>query len=373
MKVPFFKPWITDSDKKLVIKTLDSRWLTGGPTLEKFEKKFNEFLGTRYSIGVGSATQGLHLSMRSLGISNNDEVIVPTFTFAATANSVIYCGAKPVFADVDNDSFNITPNEIEKKITKKTKAIVVVHFGGQSCDMDKITKIASKHSLAIVEDCAHALGSTYDDKKCGSLGTIGCFSFYPTKIITTGEGGMVTTNDKKLNAKIRLLRSQGLSVQAPQREKMTKWQYDVVDLGYNYRLDEIRSSLGLSQLQRIKKINSMRIKIAKKYTELLDKIPGITTPKIKSKRNHIFHLYTIKIEDNYHMSRDKLFEKLSSKGIGTSIQYFPLHGLSYYSKKYKIKKSNFPISNSLKNKVLSLPIFPQMTEKQIRFVVSQLK
>jgi perosamine synthetase len=370
MKVPYFVPWITPEDKKFVLNSLDQQWLTNGPMLQRFENNFKKNIHSKYATGVGSATHALHLSVKALGIKENDEVIVPTFTFAATANAVKYCNAKPVLVDVESDTFNISPKMISKKITKKTKAIIVVHYGGQSCNMDEIKTIAKKHNLSIIEDCAHALGSTYKNKKCGSIGATGCFSFYPTKIITTGEGGMITTNSSKLFKKFNILKSQGMNILPTERDKSSLWKYDVVDLGFNYRLDEIRSSLGFSQLKRINKINQMRINIAKTYNSLLKKIKGITIPIVESNRNHIYHLYTIKIEKDYHISRNELFSKLHKSGIGTSVQYYPLHLMSYNKKQYK--KNDFPIANELKDQVLSLPIFPTMSRKQIEFVVKNL-
>lgn len=264
MKVSYFVPWITNNDKKEVMKSLNQRWLTNGPFLKKFENKTKQFIGSKHAIGVGSATHALHLSVKSLGIGPGDEVLVPTFTFAATANAVTYCGGKPILVDVTNNTFTIDPAKIRKKITKKTKGLIVVHYGGQSCDMDEIKQIARSAGIKLIEDCAHALGSTYQRKKCGSIGDVGCFSFYPTKVITTGEGGMVTTNKSKIYKKVRTLRSQGMDIFPEEREKKITWKYDVVDLGYNYRLDEIRSALGLSQLKRVNQINNLRIKIAKK-------------------------------------------------------------------------------------------------------------
>jgi perosamine synthetase len=370
MKVPYFQPWVTDNDKKNVIKALNQRWLTNGPFLSKFETKFQNYINSKYALGVGSATHALHLSNRVLGIGPGDEVIVPTFTFAATANSVLYCGAKVVLADVDPFTFNISPESIKNLITKKTKAIIPVHYGGQSCDMDKIIKLAKSKNLSIIEDCAHSLGSKFGNSFCGTMGDVGCFSFYPTKIITTGEGGMITTNKNNLLKNLKQLRSQGMNISPNQREKLIQWKYDIVDLGYNYRLDEIRSSLGLSQLNRINKINKLRIKIANQYNKLLKNVKGLSLPLIKSNRNHIFHLYSIKIEKDYSFTRDQLFHKLHKKGIGTSVQYYPLHLMSYNKNKYKI--SNFPNANKLKDEVLCLPIYPTMNQKQIEYVASNL-
>jgi perosamine synthetase len=370
MNVPYFVPWITDQDKKFVLNSLNNRWLTNGPFLKKFEDKFSKFIKSKHASGVGSATQALHLSMRSLDVNSEDEVIVPTLTFAATANAVRYCNANPILADVDPETFNILPKEIEKKISKKTKGIIAVHYGGQSCQMDEILSIAKKHNLFVVEDCAHSLGSTFKKLCCGSIGSTGCFSFYPTKVITTGEGGMVTTNNLKLYKKIETLKNQGMSILPAQREKLSKWKYDVVDVGYNYRLDEIRSSLGLSQMNRIDIINKKRIKIAEYYNNFLSKIKGISIPKTKKDRNHIYHLYTIKIENDFHLTRDQVFNKLSEKGIGTSVQYWPLHLMSYNKKRYK--KNEFKNANFLKDQLISLPIYPLMTEKQIKYVAQTL-
>jgi perosamine synthetase len=372
MKVPYFQPWITDTDKQFVMNALKQRWLTNGPFLKKFENKFNQYLNTKFSIGVGSATQALHLSLLCMNLNTNDEVIVPTFTFAATANAVKYCGANPVLTDVDPDTFNISPSEIEKNITKKTKGIIVVHYGGQSCNMTEILRIAKKKNLFVIEDCAHALGTLYKGKKSGSFGITGCFSFYPTKVITTGEGGMISTSNKSISKKISILKSQGMSISAKERENTMSWKYDIVDLGYNYRLDEIRSALGYSQLKRINEINRHRIKIAQTYDKLLRNIKGISIPVVEKNRNHIYHLYTIKIENDYHMTRDELFTKLSKNNIGTSVQYIPLHLMSLYQKEYKNKIDSFTNSNRLKDQVISLPIYPTMTTKQIEYVVSNL-
>ena len=370
MKVPYFEPWITDNDKKNIMKALNQRWLTNGPFLSKFENKFQNYINSKHALGVGSATHALHLSNRALGIGPGDEVIVPTFTFVATANSVLYCGATVVLADIDPSTFNISLKSIKNLITKKTKAIIPVHYGGQSCDMDEIMSIAKKNNLKVIEDCAHSLGSKFDNSFCGTMGDVGCFSFYPTKIITTGEGGMITTNKNNLLKKFKQLRSQGMNITPNQREKLIQWKYDVVDLGYNYRLDEIRSSLGLSQLNRINNINKLRIKIANKYNKLLKNIKGISLPVIKSNRNHIFHLYSIKIEKEYYLTRDELFKKLYDKGIGTSVQYYPLHLMSYNKNKYN--NLDFPVANKIKNQILCLPIFPTMTQKQIQYVASNL-
>jgi len=371
MKVPFFVPWINKQDKDAINKALTQRWLTNGPLSQKFEEKFQKFLKLKYSLTTSSATHALHLSLRSIGIKQGDEVIVPTFTFTATADVVSYCNAKPILADTDPETFNISAKSIRKKISKKTKAIILVHYGGQACNIKEIAELAKRSNLSIIEDCAHALGSKYQNRFCGSFGAAGCFSFYPTKIITTGEGGMLTTNDKEIFNKSKSLRSHSMTKLPIQRESEADWKYDVVDLGFNYRLDEIRSALGLSQLARINLINKYRMNIAKKYDEGLGKINGITIPKKLPDRNHIFHLYTIKIHKNFHLSRDEVFQKLHKAGIGTSVQYLPLHLMTCNKRKYNY--NDFPNANKIKDEILSLPIFPKMTNNQIQYVVNTLK
>ena len=238
--------------------------------------------------------------------------------------------------------------------------------------MKQIMKIAHKNKISVIEDCAHAFGSQYRKRFCGNFGETGCFSFYPTKIITTGEGGAVTTNNLKIAKKIKLLRSQGMDTSPEKREREGKWRYDVIDLGYNYRLDEIRASLGNSQLKRVNLINKKRIKIAKLYDKELKNIKGIRIPHTNPDRNHIYHLYTIKV-DGYHLSRNQLFKKLSKNGVGVSVQWYPVHLMSLYKQEYKSKMNQFPNSNILKDQVISLPIFPTMTKKQVEKVVSLIK
>lgn len=373
MEVPFFIPWITKEDRKAVLEALESRWLTGGPRAIEFEKLFADYVGVKYAVSVSSCTAALHLAMRALNIGPGDEVIVPVFTFAATANAPLFCGAKPVFADIDEKTFNISLTDIINKITNKTKAIIVVHYAGQPCDMKEITDVAEDHKLLVVEDCAHALGAEYMKQKTGSLGVIGCFSFYPTKIITTLEGGMVTTNDANIARKIRLLREHGMTKVALEREKEATWFYDVEDLGYNYRLNEVQAALGVSQLKRIEDINRRRIEAANYYTEKLKETVGIIPPYEKGDRIHVYHLYVIRvIKEKFGMNRDELFKKLSRKGIGLSVHYTPLHLLTFYRKTLHHKVEEFPVADQVHKEALSLPLFPTLTKSQIDYVTREL-
>lgn len=370
--VPFYVPWITDEDRKAVLEALKSRWLTGGPQVTEFENMFANHVEVKHALAVNSCTSALHLAMRALDIKQGDEVIVPVLTFAATANASIFCGAKPVFADIDEETFNLSPEDIPNRITSKTRAIIPVHYGGQPCDMKEIHEIAQDHRLFVVEDCAHSLGAEYRGKKTGNLGIIGCFSFYPTKIITTLEGGMITTNDQNLFKKTRLLREHGMSKTALDRESSGTWYYDVVDLGYNYRLPEAQAALGISQMKRIKEGIKRRIEAAQYYSKKLESVcKGITSPYEAPDRSHIFHLYVVRVKkDEAGISRNELFRDLTENGIGVSVHYTPLHLMSFY-KKFLNSRSKFPVAERVCEEILSLPLYPTMTRKEIDFVVAK--
>jgi len=371
-ELPFFVPWVTEEDKKAVLEVLDSRWLTGGPKAKEFEKLFTDYTGAKYSVSVNSCTAALHLAMRALNIGPGDEVIVPVLTFAATANAPLFVGAKPVFADVDEKTFNISPKQIEQKITKKTKAIIVVHYGGQPCDMKEIMEIAEDHDVKVVEDCAHALSALYQGKNVGTFGAVGCFSFYPTKIITTLEGGMATTQDKEIANKMQILREHGMTRTAFARENKANWYYDVVDLGYNYRMNEVQAALGISQLKRIDEINEKRKEAAKYYTKRLSEIEGIITPYEAEDRTHLYHLYVIRVlKEKFGIDRNDLFKNLSASGIGTSVHYTPLHFLTFY-KNLGYGNQSFPVAERVSKEILSLPLFPTISKLQINFVVKEI-
>lgn len=373
--IPFYVPWITKEDEKVASEALKSRWLTGGPKVANFEKKIADYIGVKHAIAVNSCTAALHLAMRVLNIKPGDEVIVPVLTFAATANAAIFCGAKPVFADVDEKTFNISPEEILKKITPKTRAIIPVHYGGQACDMKEILEIARDHRLPVVEDCAHSLGAEYKGKKTGNLGTMGCFSFYTTKILTTLEGGMITTNDKKFAARLRLLREHGMNKTALDRESGASWYYDVVDLGYNYRLTEMQAALGISQLERVEEGIQKRIEAASYYTQKLGSpdFRGIIAPSKAPNRSHIFHLYVIRVRsDETGITRNELFRKLADNGIGASVHYTPLHVFSFYKKFLNSDSLTFPTAERIYDQIMSLPIFPTLTKKNIDVITKKI-
>jgi perosamine synthetase len=373
MKIPLSRAFIDEDDINSVVEVLKSKWLTGGPKVIEFENKFSNYIGVKHAITVGNCTQALHLSMILLDLKPNDEVIIPTITFASSANCVLFVGAKPVLADIDEKTFNIYPESINEKITSNTKAIIPVHFGGQCCDMKAIGEIAKDHNLKIVEDSAHAIGSTFEGKKAGSFGFTGCFSFYPTKCMTTGEGGMVTTDDDKAAERLRLLRGHYMTKTAYEREREASWYYDVKGLGYNYRLSSINSALGISQLNKVDKMNGMRIKNAQYLTSKLKNIKGIITPFIVPGNKHIFYIYPIRIDQSVlSKTRDEVFNSLAKAGIECSVHYTPLHLLTLY-KKMGYKAGDLPVAEKVSNEILSLPIFPSLKKEEMDYIVESLK
>ena len=371
LKVPFFAPWITKVDKKAILDALDATLLTDGPKLREFESAFARFTGAKYAIGVSNATAALHLCIKSLGIGSGDEVIVPDMTFVATANAVMLSGATPVFADVENETMNISAESIRDKINSKTKAILPVHFAGKVCDITKIIKIAKENNLSVIEDCAHAIGARYGKKHVGNFGNAGCFSFYPTKNITTIEGGMIITNSKKIADYVSSARNHGLNKTLVQRYSSGKpWDYDMIESGYNYRLDEIRSALGLSQLGRIKKLNAQRKKIFEYYNKRLNGINGLITPQSSVLDDHVYHLYIMKVKKNNNVSRDELFTKLEEYGIKTTVHYKPLHMFTAFK---KLKNSNLENSEHLYEEVISLPFYPNIPKKHQDYVIDCIR
>lgn len=372
IKVPFFSPEITLQDKKIVSNALNSTLLTDGPKLGEFEDKFAKFTGAEYAVGVSNATSALHLSLKACGIGKNDEVIIPDMTFVATASAVLLSNATPVLADVEKDDLNISIKSIEESISSRTKAILPVHFAGKACNMNKIKKIADRHDLLIIEDCAHAIGSRINDKHVGTFGNAGCFSFYPTKNITTLEGGMIITNSKKTADYVKTLRNHGILKSLSERYSHGRpWEYDVLEPGYNYRLDEIRAALGINQLKRIEQINARRRRAFEYYNKKLATKNGIVTPIIPKDSSHAFHLYIIRVLKEYGMSRDQLFEKLLENGIRSSVHYKPIHEFAVFRKKAKIK-SSLENSKQLYKEILTLPLYPQISKNLQDLVIRNI-
>jgi dTDP-4-amino-4,6-dideoxygalactose transaminase len=372
IRVPLFIPSLSSSDKKAISDALDKKLLTDGPNLIKFENAFSKFVKSKFSVGVSNATSALFLSLKALGIGKNDEVIVPSLTFVATANAVLQTGAKPVLADVENDTLNISTDSILSSISKNTKAIIPVHFAGLPCDMTKIMSIAKSKKLFVVEDCAHAIGTQFKNKHVGTFGDFGCFSFYPTKNITTIEGGMIICKKKILSENVRITRNHGISRTLKERySNGYPWDYDIKEVGYNYRLDEIRSSLGINQLKKIKILNKNRQNAFKYYNKHFKSIDGLITPSEKNIRYNACHLYILRIKNNFKLTRNELFRNLLSSGIRTTVHYKPLHKFEIY-KKHGIIRDSLNNSDHLYNEIISLPLYPDIKKSDQDQVISNI-
>ena len=362
MDIPFTLPYITEDDIDAVSNTLRSNWLTMGNKTIEFEEAFAEYIGAKYAVALNSCTAALFLSLKALGI-NEGEVILPSFTFTATANVVVHANAKPVFVDIDEDTYNIDADKIEEKINDKTRAIITVHYAGLAADMGKIMRIAKKHSLKVIEDAAHAAGSRYANKYVGSLGNLTCFSFYATKPMTTGEGGMITLNNKKIAEWLRIARLHGISKDAWKRYiEKDRWYYEVIDAGYKFNTTDINSALGLSQLKRLDWMNERRKEIARYYNEHLNKY-DIILPKFDN--NSSFHLYPIRLI-NY--DRDKFIRRMAEFGIGTSVHFIPLHLMPFY-RRFGYRKGDLPVTEKVFSSIVSLPIYPQLRTEQLDYII----
>lgn len=349
------KPYITEKERRAVLKVLDSGMLAQGEKVKEFEEKFASFIGTKYAIATSSGTTALHLACLALGLKRGDEVITTPFSFIASANGILYTGAKPVFVDINEKTYNIDPGLIENQITKKTKAVLIVHLYGNPCQMDEIIELAQKYHLILVEDSCQAHGASFDNRRTGSFGT-GCFSFYATKNMTTGEGGMVTTNKSEIADKIRLLRSHGSEV-----------EYYSDFLGYNFRMTDIQAAMGIEQLKRLPKFNRKRIKNADYLTGRLKDTNGIITPTIKPRAVHVFHQYTIRVTEKYPLTRNQLMDVLRKKGIFSKIFYpIPIYKQPLYQRLGY--KDCLPIVEKIVNQVLSIPIHPLVTKRDLDLI-----
>lgn len=356
MKINIASPQIGKEEIKAVTEVMKTGMLAQGKKVAEFEDKFAKVIGTKFAVATSNGTTGLEIVLRAYSIGQGDEVITTPFTFIASANAILYTGARPVFCDIDETTFQIDANKIEKLITKKTKAILPVHLFGAAADMTKIMSLGRKHKLQVIEDACQAHGVTWKNKKVGSF-TTGVFSLYATKNMTTGEGGMITTDSKEIYEKAKLLRDHG----SPK-----KYHHDI--LGYNYRMTDIEAAIGLEQLKKLNKFNVARIKNAKYLTKYLSKIPGIITPSAYPESNHIYHLYTIRLTKDFPLSRDELMAKLTEAGIGSAINYpMPIEEQKLYRDLgYKVTT---PIAAKVCQEVLSLPIHPGLKQKDLEYII----
>lgn len=372
-KIPYGRQNINRNDIEAVKSVLTDDFITQGPKVLEFEIAICNYVGALYAVAVNSGTSALHAACAVAGIKLGDEVIVPTLSFVASANCVVYCGGKPVLVDVYDDTLTINVEEVEKKITKKTKAIIAVDFAGHPADWGKLKTLSKKYGLTLIDDAAHSIGSKYNNRKIGSIADLTAFSFHPVKTITTGEGGMVTTNNKNYYASLLKFRNHGMVKNEETVKKHGEWFYEVESLGFNFRLTDIQASLGLTQLKRINTFIKSRRKIWKKYNKSLGKIKGVRLP-IEKFGFCAWHLYTIRIDAKVAgISRKGLFDYLQSNGVGVQVHYIPIHLHNFYKETFGYKEGDFPVAEKYYHEAISLPLFTKLTDKEVNTVLKSFK
>lgn len=370
-QIPFHEPYITDEEIAEVVDSLRSGWLTMGPKTARFEKEFARYIGSKYSVTSNSCTAALHLALKAIDLKPGDEIIIPAMTFTATGEVICYFNAKPVIVDVDRDTHNIDTSQIEQAITSKTRAIIPVHFAGQPCDMDEILSIADKYGLFVIEDAAHSLPAWYKGRKVGTIGDITCFSFYATKTLATGEGGMVTTKNDEWAERIKVLRLHGISKDAWKRySNEGSWFYEVIEAGYKYNMTDVQAALGIAQLKKVEWMRERRAYIAERYTEAFRGLDTIAVPYVEPDRVSAWHLYVVKLNiERLQVNRATFIEGLKAKGIGASVHFIPLHIHPFYRDTFGYKPGDFPGSEWIYERSVSLPIYPGMTDNDIDRVI----
>lgn len=372
--IPYGKQSIDNDDIQAVIDVLRSDWLTTGPKVAEFEQAVSEYVGAKYAVAVSSGTAALHSAMYALGIGPGDEVIVPPMTFVATANCVVYQGGTPIFADVNPETLLINPDSIIEKLSNKTKAIIAVDFAGQPCDYDRLQEIAQKNNLWLVADGCHALGAEYKGKKVGSLADMTVFSFHPVKHITTGEGGMVVTNNNRFEERLKIFRNHGISTDFRQRERLGSWRYEMIDLGFNYRITDFQCALGNNQLSKLESFIEKRRQIAETYDSAFAKTEYLSPLKKKDGVRHAYHLYVVKIDfDRLSTDRNNLFNILRNRGIGVNVHYIPIHLHPFYRKRFNTNFGICPVSEHAYEKIFSLPIHPILKINELNFITETIQ
>jgi dTDP-4-amino-4,6-dideoxygalactose transaminase len=372
--LPFHVPEIGPEEIDSVVETLKSGWLTTGSKAKTFEEDFASYVGARHAVAVNSCTAALHLALDAVGIKEGDEVIVPALTFAATAEVVLYFRAKPVLVDCQLDTLNLHPNQIEAAITPKTKAIIPVHFGGQPCDMDPILDVAKAYKLKVIEDAAHSLPASYRGRKVGAIGDITCFSFYATKTVTTGEGGMATTENTEWADRMRMMSLHGISHDAWKRyTKEGSWYYEIVQPGFKYNLTDIAAAIGIEQLKKCTRFWEVRSRIAAIYNKAFADLDTVQRPGSMPDVQHAWHLYVLQLDlERLKVSRSQVVEALRQRNIGTSVHFIPLHLHPYYRNKFGYKPEDFPNASFVFDRIVSLPIYPKMSEGDVEQVVANV-
>jgi perosamine synthetase len=373
--LPFHRPEVGDEEIAEVVEVLRSGWLTTGPKVREFESEFAAMVGVQHAVAVNSCTAALHLALEAAGLREGDEVLVPTMTFAATAEVVTYFKARPILIDCVQDTLNVDTDRIEEAITDKTKAILPVHFAGHPCDMDRIQSIAHAHNLHVIEDAAHALPARYQGKMIGGIADCTCFSFYATKNITTGEGGMVTTNNAEWAARVRMMSLHGLSRDAWNRYSTAgSWYYEILRPGFKYNLTDIAAALGLAQLKKCDRFWKVRERYATLYHEGFQDLPEIIRPQAASYVQHAWHLYVIQLDlDRLRISRNDFINRLQQAGIGCSVHFIPLHLHPYYREMWGYRPEDLPVSSMVFQRILSLPLYSKMTEADVHRVIDNVR
>ena len=373
--LPYGTQWLDELEINEVVDTLKSEWITTGPKMVLFENLFKQFRNAKYAVAVNSGTAALHISTSAIEIKPGNEVITTPLTFVASANSVVYRGGTPVFADIKKDTYNIDPFEIRKKITPKTKAIMPVHYAGQPCDMDEICEIAEEKDLYVIEDAAHAVDARYKGKEIGTISDLTAFSFHPVKNMTTAEGGMVTTNDNELYEKLLMYRTHGISIGAEKRfGKSGDYYYDMQVLGFRYNMSELHASLGIQQLTKLNSFQRRRNEIVKIYNKELVHLEEIVLPYVASNVKHSWHLYAIQLNlEKLRVDRDHIFKALREENIGVNVHYIPVYYHSFYKNKFGLKKGILPNVEWLYPRLLSIPIFPKMNDNDVYDVINAIE
>ena len=368
--IPYGRQCVDESDIKAVVDVLRSDWLTTGPTVDAFEKAVADFVGAEFSVAVSSGTAALHTAMYALGIGPGDEVIVPAMTFASTANAVAFQCATPVFCDVDADTLLIDAGLVKTKITARTKAIIAVDYAGQPCDYDALRKIADKNNLVLVADASHSIGAEYKGRKVGTLADLNVFSFHPVKHITTGEGGMVVTDNPDYSRRMTVFRNHCITTDHRQRAEKGSWFYEMVDLGYNYRITDFQCALGMSQLKKLPGWIKRRQEIASRYDRAFDGLSDVKPLAVASNVSHVYHLYVVKLRN---IERDKVFSFLRTAGVGVNVHYIPVHLHPFYRERFGTKEGLCPVAEAEYERILSLPMFPALTNEDVDMVVSSVR
>jgi len=371
--IPYGRQSIDEDDIRVVVETLRSDWLTTGPRVAEFEQAFAGWVQAKEAVAVSSGTAALHAAMFALDIGPGDEVIVPAMTFAATANCAVYQGARPVFVDVEPQTLLIDPQQAEKALTPRTKAVIAVDYTGHPADYDRLRSLTAQNGIALVADACHSLGGTYKGRRVGSLADISTFSFHPVKHIATGEGGMVVTDNPRLADRLRRFRNHGITTDHRQRDKQGVWYYEMVDLGYNYRITDIQCALGYSQLKKLPSFLKRRRRIAADYDAAFAALAEIDPLAVNSGVGHAYHLYVIRLRSaGLDTDRNGLFQTLRQKGIGVNVHYIPVHLHPFYRRRFGTQPGLCPVAESAYKQILSLPMFAAMTADQAREVIGLL-